>query len=614
MARGQPAVLAADAAASSSDGDGDDDDDGLSALIGSSFARQAKRQRTLLPDADAASSGEAPGKFAYALHGVTKQPTTGLGARLAGTSNPVDDLWLPASLPWQPADASGSQVLPALLPAVHALRLELRRAARLARLRARFVELCATTSLPSPPVNAFERWRFMCKWQEQGEPSDALLPTGPAQAADASFAADLGRLGVAPAAADQLVAAVRAASVDAVAAVARLRDELSRGREDGSSPAPAVVSFEQLQGGVLRIRAAPAATAAAAVDDEAAVQSDEAELSVSVTEAAVQKLRALHARHGGGVAGDGTGGGGGGGGGEGGTDTADETTATTSGFDARLLALLLRYDAIGGAGFQAALGGGVLRELQASLGVNFECFASPLNAYYGAYCSAFADVDAPFGSRGSFAAFAPVRGAYEVNPPFVDGIIDASARRLLSLLAAAQSSAEPLCFAVVLPGWEDCAGYRALLAAPLLRRTLLVAAADHGYVDGAQHVRPRAYRASTYDTRLFVLQSDAHAAAHPLDDEAMARLETALAECTPSADGPARPAAAGGGARSRRAEAKAADEEEAEDEEVEDPTSEAARRDAPACLRAANPRQKKKRRKKRGRGGASAGTEVVSAP
>ena len=51
-----------------------------------------------------------------------------------------------------------------------------------------------------------------------------------------------------------------------------------------------------------------------------------------------------------------------------------------------------------------------------------------------------------------------------------------------------------------------------------------MAAADHGYVDGAQHVRPRAYRASTYDTRLFVLQSDAHAAAHPLDDEAMARV------------------------------------------------------------------------------------------
>ena len=584
--------------APSDDGDSDDDDDGLSALIGSSFARQAKRQRTLLPDAEACSSGEfAAGKFAYALHSVTSQPTTGLGARLAGTSNPVNDLWLPASLPWKPADASSSQRLPRLLPADHALRLELRRAVRLARLRARFVELCATTSLLSPPVNAFERWRFMCKWQEQGEPSDALLPTGPMQAADASFATDLGRLGVAPAAADQLVAAVRAASVDAAAAVARLREQLSCS-ENGSLPAP-IVSFEQLQGGVLRIRAAPAATAAAVTGEEAIDQSEEAELSVCVTEASVQKLRALHARHCHGAE-------------EGATSAADGATAA-SGFEARLLALLLRYEVIGGAGFQAALGGGVLRELQASLGVNFECFASPLNAYYGAYCSAFADVDAPFGSRGSFATFSPVRGAYEVNPPFVDGIIDASATQLLSLLSAAQQSAEPLCFAVVLPGWEDCAGYRELLAAPLLRRTLLVAAADHGYVDGAQHVRPRAYRASTYDTRLFILQSDAHAAAHPLDDEAMARLETALAECTPSADGPAR-LAASGGARSKRADVEAEDDDvAAEDEKVEDRTSEAARREAPACLRAANPRQKKKRRGKRGRSGAGAGAGVAPA-
>ena len=353
--------------ASASSSSGDDDDDGLSALIGSSFARQAKRQRTILPDADAASISETSGKFAYALHSVTTQPTTGLGARLAGTSDPVDDLWLPTSLPWQPADASGSQPLPTLLPAALALRLELRRAARLAQLRARFVELCATTSLPSPPVNAFERWRFMCKWQEQGEPTDALLPTGPTQVADASFAADLGRLGVAPAAADQLVAAVRAASVDAADAVARLRNELLRGSEDGSSLVPpAVVSFQQLQGGVLRVRAAPA-TAAAAAANEAADQSNETELSVCVTEAAVQKLRALHARHRGG--GCGGGGSSSSGGGEAATDAAVETTgaAAAAGFDARLLALLLRHEAIGGAGFQAALGGGVLRELQASL-------------------------------------------------------------------------------------------------------------------------------------------------------------------------------------------------------------------------------------------------------
>jgi hypothetical protein len=34
--------------------------------------------------------------------------------------------------------------------------------------------------------------------------------------------------------------------------------------------------------------------------------------------------------------------------------------------------------------------------------------ASPLNARWGSFCSAFADTDAPFGSLGSFFAFRPV--------------------------------------------------------------------------------------------------------------------------------------------------------------------------------------------------------------
>lgn len=122
----------------------------------------------------------------------------------------------------------------------------------------------------------------------------------------------------------------------------------------------------------------------------------------------------------------------------------------------------------------------------------------------------------------------------------------------------------------MLPGWADSQGYRALLTSPWLRRTLLVAAADHGYVDGAQHTRVRSYRRVQYDTRLFILQSDAHASLHRLDDGAMAGLETALAECTPTA------ADASAAAGSRTAD-------------------EAAKREAPACLRAAPPRKKRRR-------------------
>ena len=55
-----------------------------------------------------------------------------------------------------------------------------------------------------------------------------------------------------------------------------------------------------------------------------------------------------------------------------------------------------------GHGFQAAVGPPVFALLNARLGVAFECFASPLNTYFGHFCSAFPDTDAPFGSSGSF--------------------------------------------------------------------------------------------------------------------------------------------------------------------------------------------------------------------
>lgn len=54
------------------------------------------------------------------------------------------------------------------------------------------------------------------------------------------------------------------------------------------------------------------------------------------------------------------------------------------------------------------------------LEVDIECFASPLNWQTHGYCSAFADCDFWFGSRGSFFDFLPSEdGSFEVNPPFM---------------------------------------------------------------------------------------------------------------------------------------------------------------------------------------------------
>ena len=50
------------------------------------------------------------------------------------------------------------------------------------------------------------------------------------------------------------------------------------------------------------------------------------------------------------------------------------------------------------------------------------------------------DVDAPFGSAGSFFLRAPtLYGSYEANPPFVPVVMDAAAERFEALLAAAEA-------------------------------------------------------------------------------------------------------------------------------------------------------------------------------
>jgi phosphorylated CTD-interacting factor 1 len=202
----------------------------------------------------------------------------------------------------------------------------------------------------------------------------------------------------------------------------------------------------------------------------------------------------------------------------------------------RIFSLLLRYKALRGHGFQAAAGPAVFEALRSHLGIAFECFASPLNARYARFCSAFDDTDAPFGSAGSFFGFqAPRGGAFEVNPPFAAEVMDAAAERIAALLATADAAGTALTFAVLLPGWRELAARSALRASGHLRFALAVAAADHGFCDGASHARKDPYRASPYDTDVLVLQSAAAAKARPVRAaELEASLREAFAACVPS--------------------------------------------------------------------------------
>lgn len=433
------------------------------------------------------------------LHVTTSATATGMGKRLAGSGG--SELWMPSSTPWDASStASGSVQQQLVLPSASAAAVatEMVRAQCVLALRAKFRTMC---ELPAPPLNALERWLLLNKWYEP-QSDEPLLPMGKAATpADAVLSADLRRAGMEAETAEALVKKLRRTARKMAAA---LRTSDHRG-----TCSPCVLQTAA-SSGVMRLSCAPPAEGSGASCDAEALGGDSA-TSVLVTTACIDKLRALHAR------------------------AWPASAEDDDDVMRRVYCCLLRYQCVGGLGFQAAIGAPVFRCLQARFGCNFEAFASPLNCFYGAFCSAFSDVDGPFGSRGSFGDFTPTSGAYQCNPPFVVAIIDAMSEHLLTLLTAAEGACRSLSFVVVLPGWTDCAGYNRLLnAAPLLRRTLLVAAADHGFVDGGQHARPRTHRESPYDTMVFVLQSSAAAATWPASDAAIAELEAAFASCTPS--------------------------------------------------------------------------------
>jgi hypothetical protein len=107
---------------------------------------------------------------------------------------------------------------------------------------------------------------------------------------------------------------------------------------------------------------------------------------------------------------------------------------------------LFRYDGLhgshhkSGGGNQAAVPPRFLQQCNSLLNINMEAFASPLNAYFNTYCSAFADTDTPFGSLGSFFHFTPQSGCIFVNPPFAPNTILASIIHAEQLLAYSERS------------------------------------------------------------------------------------------------------------------------------------------------------------------------------
>ena len=184
---------------------------------------------------------------------------------------------------------------------------------------------------------------------------------------------------------------------------------------------------------------------------------------------------------------------------------------------ARLLALQGGHEVAGG--MQAACPPKFFDVIRARLGVTQEAFASPLNARFSTFCSAAGDVDAAFGSFGSFFNCTPRKGSFLANPPFEPAVVARMARRMESLLCQADTEDEPLVFVVVVPRWTMPRGphlpaWQALRDATHTTCVLDLLKSKHSYVNGGQQYERRAENGapiglspSKHDSSVFFLQS-----------------------------------------------------------------------------------------------------------
>ena len=194
-----------------------------------------------------------------------------------------------------------------------------------------------------------------------------------------------------------------------------------------------------------------------------------------------------------------------------------------------VMCLLLRYSSLSGGqllhdlrggGMQGAIQPEVFRALHQSLGTPcMECFASPLNAHYSRFGSAFGnDLDWHFGSVGNFFSLDLGQGCFEVNPPFAPGLMLRMAEHIASKIQKANGCKAALTFVVVVPTGDNkdddgavvkqfaSESFRKLKELSCGRHTRLQSR-SHGYVEGSQHLRPTSYKQSMYDTSVLLIQS-----------------------------------------------------------------------------------------------------------
>ena len=164
----------------------------------------------------------------------------------------------------------------------------------------------------------------------------------------------------------------------------------------------------------------------------------------------------------------------------------------------RYMTLLIDEKSVGN---QAAVPHQLMDYLNENFGVDFECFASPMNSHFKNFCSAFKDTDSPFGSKGTFFEYFPKEGSFECNPPFTENVMNKMVEHIHLLL---DESTGPMSFIIFLPNWEDHNAIIDLTNSNYNRKDVIAKAKEHSYRDSEQ---VNCFKA-VHDTKIFILQND----------------------------------------------------------------------------------------------------------
>ncbi|CAK9024297.1 unnamed protein product, partial [Durusdinium trenchii] len=210
-----------------------------------------------------------------------------------------------------------------------AVSVELKRKKSFESLKQKLRRWCTASGDNRYPSMAFERWWLSATLSSHG--GDPLLPE--LRAENEVLSSDLQAVGFLPHEAQQLVQRLHSASAG-----------LARHLRDAKMPSDEHVEVEFSDQGEVLLRSAGA--------------------SVRLAAAAYQKLQKLYQMH---------------------------CKKDTEDFKRAALVVALRYQSLGGTGFQLALPVSAWQVLEEDFEVEAECFASPFNCWFPSYCSAFPD-------------------------------------------------------------------------------------------------------------------------------------------------------------------------------------------------------------------------------